>query len=88
MDQVGELVIFDARLSEMARQSKDPSLVALAEQINRLSLGLRDTAMSIRMVPFGTLASRFERLVADLSMTLGKDVDMVCLVVRPSWTKP
>ncbi|PRY82535.1 chemotaxis protein CheA [Donghicola tyrosinivorans] len=77
VDQVGELVIFDARLSEMARQSKDPSLVALAEQINRLSLGLRDTAMSIRMVPFGTLASRFERLVADLSMTLGKDVDMV-----------
>lgn len=77
MDQVGELVIFDARLSEMARQSKDPSLVALAEQINRLSLGLRDTAMSIRMVPFGTLASRFERLVADLSMTLGKDVDMI-----------
>lgn len=77
VDQVGELVIFDARLSELARQSKDPSLVALAEQITRLSLGLRDTAMSIRMVPFGTLASRFERLVADLSMTLGKDVEMV-----------
>jgi ribosomal protein S20 len=74
---VGELVIFDARLSELARQPKDPNLVALAEQITRLSLGLRDTAMSIRMVPFGTLASRFERLVADLSMNLGKDVDMI-----------
>lgn len=74
VDQVGELVIAEARLSELARLSKDPNLLALAEQINRLSLGLRDTAMSIRMVPFGTLASRFERLVADLCMTLSKDV--------------
>lgn len=75
VDQVGELVIAEARLSELARQSKDANMIALAEQINRLSLGLRDTAMSIRMVPFGSLASRFERLVADLSMTLEKDVD-------------
>ncbi len=75
VDQVGELVIAEARLSELARLSKDANMIALAEQINRLSLGLRDTAMSIRMVPFGTLASRFERLVADLSMTLEKDVE-------------
>lgn len=79
MDAVGELVIIEARLSELARQSRDPALIATAEQITRLASGLRDTAMTMRMVPMKTLMARFRRLVSDLSSRLGRPVDFVVL---------
>ncbi|RBI82616.1 chemotaxis protein CheA [Rhodosalinus halophilus] len=77
LDRVGELVIAQARLSQIAAESSNPSLMTVTEEIERLSAGLRDTTMGIRMVPIGTLFGRFRRLVHDLSAELGKDVDFV-----------
>ncbi|WP_404400460.1 chemotaxis protein CheA [Pelagibacterium halotolerans] len=77
MDRVGELVIAQARLSQIAVLSDDVSLKAVAEEIERLASGLRDTTMGIRMVPIGTLFGRFRRLVHDLSGELGKEVEFV-----------
>ena len=74
MDAVGELVIVEARLTELARQSRDPALMATAEQITRLAGGLRDATMTMRMVPMRSLVARFRRLVMDLSQKLGKPV--------------
>lgn len=79
MDSVGELVIVEARLTELARQSRDPALIATAEQITRLAGGLRDATMTMRMVPLRSLVGRFRRLVMDLSDKLGKPVDFVVL---------
>ncbi len=75
MDRVGELVIAQARLSQIAAASADSSLKTVAEEIERLASGLRDTTMGIRMVPIGTLFGRFRRLVHDLSSELGKEVE-------------
>lgn len=75
MDAVGELVIVEARLTELARQSRDPALIATAEQITRLAGGLRDATMTMRMVPMRSLVGRFRRLVLDLSDTLAKPVE-------------
>jgi two-component system chemotaxis sensor kinase CheA len=77
MDRVGELVIAQARLTQLAAHSDDPALKAVAEDLERLSSGLRDTTMGIRMVPIGTLFSRFRRLVYDLSSELGKPIEFV-----------
>lgn len=77
MDRVGELVIAQARLSQMAAQSADPNLKTVAEELERLSSGLRDTTMGIRMVPIGSLFSRFRRLVHDLSHDLGKQIEFI-----------
>jgi two-component system chemotaxis sensor kinase CheA len=77
MDRVGELVIAQARLSQLASASHDLNIRSLAEEIERLAAGLRDTTMSIRMVPIGTLFGRFRRLVHDLSRDLGKDVELM-----------
>jgi two-component system chemotaxis sensor kinase CheA len=77
MDRVGELVIAQARLSQMAAQSSDPNLKTVAEELERLSSGLRDTTMGIRMVPIGSLFSRFRRLVHDLSRDLGKQIEFI-----------
>lgn len=74
MDSVGELVIVEARLTELARQSRDPALMATAEQITRLAAGLRDATMTMRMVPMRSLVGRFRRLVSELSDKLGKPV--------------
>ncbi|MDP3317171.1 MAG: chemotaxis protein CheA [Devosia sp.] len=77
MDRVGELVIAQARLSQMAAQSSDANLKTVAEELERLSSGLRDTTMGIRMVPIGSLFSRFRRLVHDLSRDLGKQIEFI-----------
>jgi two-component system chemotaxis sensor kinase CheA len=77
MDRVGELVIAEARLSEIAARSRDPALLAVAEDIQRLAMGMRDTTMSIRMTPLGSVTGRFRRLVHDLSTSLGKPIELV-----------
>ena len=77
MDRVGELVIAQARLTQIANMSSDGNLKTIAEELERLSSGLRDTTMGIRMVPIGTLFSRFRRLVHDLSRDLGKEIEFI-----------
>jgi two-component system, chemotaxis family, sensor kinase CheA len=77
MDRVGELVIAQARLSQLAAAADGADLKAVAEEIERLTAGLRDTTMGIRMVQIGSLFGRFRRLVHDLSHDLGKEVDFV-----------
>ncbi len=77
MDRVGELVIAQARLSQLASATDDIAIKAVAEEIERLAAGLRDTTMGARMVPIGSLFGRFRRLVHDLSRDLGKPVDFV-----------
>ncbi|WP_375450633.1 chemotaxis protein CheA [uncultured Devosia sp.] len=77
MDRVGELVIAQARLTQIAAMSQDGNLKTIAEELERLSSGLRDTTMGIRMVPIGTLFSRFRRLVHDLSRDLDKDIEFI-----------
>ncbi len=75
MDQVGELVIAQARLMQIAGGGS-PLLKSIAEDIERLAGELRDTTMSVRMLPIGTLFSRFRRVVHDLSRELGKSVEL------------
>lgn len=77
MDRVGELVIAQARLSQLAGHRSDTGLQTIAEEIERLAAGLRDTTMGIRMVPIGSLFARFRRLVHDLSRDLAKPVEFV-----------
>jgi two-component system, chemotaxis family, sensor kinase CheA len=77
MDRVGELVIVQARLSQVAAAGADMTLKTVAEELERLVSGLRGTTMGIRMVPIGSLFGRFRRLVHDLSRDLGKQVKLV-----------
>jgi len=79
MDRVGELVIAQARLSELAHSGTDLAIKSIAEEIERLASGLRDSTMGVRMVPMGSLFGRFRRLVHDLSRDLGKPVEFVTI---------
>lgn len=75
MDRVGELVIAEARLVEIASRSGDARLVSVAEDIQRLTTAMRDTTMSIRMTPLAAITGRFRRLVHDLGARLGRQID-------------
>lgn len=77
MDRVGELVIAEARLQSLAHNSGDANLLAVAEDIQRLSAALRDSTMSIRMMPLSSILGRFQRLIRDLSASLGKPMTFV-----------
>ncbi|MDR3538491.1 MAG: chemotaxis protein CheA [Acetobacteraceae bacterium] len=77
MDRVGELVIAQSRLKQVAATSNDIQVKSVAEEIERLALELRDTTMSARMVPISQLFGRFRRLVRDLSHELGKDIALI-----------
>jgi two-component system chemotaxis sensor kinase CheA len=77
MDRVGELVIAQSRLKQVAAASHDVQVQLVAEEIERLAMELRDTTMGVRMVPIGSLFGRFRRLVHDLSRELGKKIELV-----------
>jgi two-component system chemotaxis sensor kinase CheA len=72
MDRVGELVIAQSRLKQIAAASQDGEFKSISEEIERLALELRDTTMGVRMVPIAQLFGRFRRLVHDLAVELGK----------------
>lgn len=76
IDLVGELVTLQARLSQSVQSRGDTELQTISEQLERLVSELRDSTMSIRMLPIGTTFSKFRRLVRDLSQDLGKEVEI------------
>jgi two-component system chemotaxis sensor kinase CheA len=76
VDLVGELVTVQARLSETVNIERNPELLRLAEDVERLTGKLRDNAMGIRMMPIGPMFNKFKRLVRDLSDELGKEVEL------------
>lgn len=77
IDLVGELVTFNARLNQVASSVQSQQLTTLGEQGERLILELRDTTMDMRMLPIGTIFSRFRRLVRDLASETGKDIELI-----------
>jgi two-component system chemotaxis sensor kinase CheA len=76
MDRVGELVIAQSRLKQLASASPDVALRSVSEEVERLASELRETMMAVRMVPISTLFGRFRRLVLDLSRETGKSIEL------------
>jgi two-component system chemotaxis sensor kinase CheA len=76
VDLVGELVTVQARLGEIASCRDDPDVAAVSEEVERLTSMLRESSMSIRMLPIRATFERFRRLVHDLSRDLHKEVEL------------
>lgn len=74
IDAVGELVIAGAGAELRASLSCDEGLQAALDEVMRLVEEVRDGALQLRMVPIGSTFNRFQRIVRDVSATLGKDV--------------
>lgn len=81
MDRVGELVIVQSRLAQLAGNgisgpAGELALRSISEEVERLANELRDTMMVLRMVPIASLFGRFRRLVHDLARETGKSIDL------------
>jgi two-component system chemotaxis sensor kinase CheA len=74
IDLVGELVIAGAGTNLRASKSNDIALLESTSEVMRLVEEVRDSALQLRMVPIGTTFSRFQRVVRDVSIELGKDI--------------
>nr|WP_320049352.1 chemotaxis protein CheA [uncultured Desulfuromonas sp.] len=73
---VGEMVTVQSRLSQIANRFHDAELQSIAEEVERLTEELRDSTLTIRMLPIGSTFSKFKRLVRDISADLGKEVEL------------
>lgn len=79
INMVGELVITQSMLSQLAADF-DPSLIEKLQsgigQLERNTRELQESVMSIRMMPISFSFNRFPRLVRDLSAKLGKQINL------------
>lgn len=74
LDLVGELVIAQSSLTEYSSTLKDSRLDVISETIERLTETLRDSSMSLRMLPVGDLFGRYKRVVRDIASRVGKQI--------------
>ncbi|QBG34561.1 chemotaxis protein CheA [Litorilituus sediminis] len=77
---VGELVITQSMLSELGsdfHMSKIEKLTSGLEQLLQNTKELQESVMRIRMLPISFAFNRFPRLVHDLSIKTGKEVELV-----------
>lgn len=74
---VGEMVITQSRLNLASEHHGESEFSKPIREMERLTSELRSFALEMRMLPVGTLFSRFRRLIRDLSADLGKDVALV-----------
>ncbi len=76
--QVGELITTSTSITQNeAFQSESlEHLQQPAALLNRVTSGLHDTAMAMRMVPLGTIFRKMLRVVRDVSTKVGKKVEL------------
>lgn len=85
INMVGEMVITRTRLVQIGMELKnayemDPQVNNLVETnayLGRLMNDLQESVMRLRMVPIGTVFSRFPRLVRDLARKTNKEIELV-----------
>jgi len=77
MNMVSELVIHRTRLEQISQGSKIVELNETLEQVARTTSDLQDLVMKIRMLPLDVVFNRFPRMVRDLSVELGKDMELI-----------
>lgn len=76
MNWVGELVINKIALLQVTADNRNESLKRITENIDRLTADLQDLVMQVRMVPVSQIFDRFPRLVRDLSLKEGKQINI------------
>jgi two-component system chemotaxis sensor kinase CheA len=77
MNLVGELVINKIALLQVTSDNGGGEIKRIAGNIDRLTSDLHDLVMQVRMVPACQIFDRFPRLVRDLSLQKGKEIELV-----------
>ena len=77
VNMVGEMVILQARLVIASKSIRNSLVSQIAEDMERLTVQMRENALGMRMLPIGTVFGSMRRMVRDVADSLGKEVDFV-----------
>lgn len=77
VNAVSELVTMQAQLNLLAERQEDQYLIAIAEQMEKITRQLRENSFSISLIPLQGELVQFQRLVRDLCNKLGKQIEFV-----------
>ncbi len=79
MDLMEELVISQSMVIQhpQVKQIDEQRLQKEIDQLEKVTNGLRDTVMSVRMVPLSVTFHKMNRLVRDMSRSLGKQIELI-----------
>ena len=75
MSLVSELMTLQAKLGMFTEQNSQLELLAVTENLEKISTRLRDNAFSMCLVPVENIVTPFHRLVRDLAAELNKEIE-------------
>ncbi len=76
MQMVSELVLTRNQLMQIVRTKEDKEFLTPLQQLSHITSELQEGVMKTRMQPIGNAWSKFPRLIRDLSLELGKKIDL------------
>ncbi|MDD3288972.1 MAG: chemotaxis protein CheW [Alphaproteobacteria bacterium] len=79
MVTVSELVLTRNQLMQISRGQKDSPFAAPLQRLNHVTSELQEDVMRTRMQPIGNAWAKLPRIVRDLSLELGKKIDLQML---------
>jgi len=79
MQMVSELVLTRNQLMQIVRTKEDKEFMTPLQQLSHITTELQEGVMKTRMQPIGNAWSKFPRLIRDLSMELGKKIELKML---------
>ncbi|MEE8505773.1 MAG: chemotaxis protein CheA, partial [Kiloniellales bacterium] len=77
MTMVSEMVLTRNQLLQILRGQKDSEFTAPLQRLNQVVSELQEGVMMTRMQPIGNAWAKLPRIVRDLSLELGKKMDLV-----------
>jgi two-component system, chemotaxis family, sensor kinase CheA len=79
MQMVGELVLTRNQLLQLARSKNNDDFATPLQHLSYITSELQEGVMKTRMQPISNAWAKFPRLIRDLSMELGKKIDLKML---------
>ncbi|MGO9440004.1 MAG: chemotaxis protein CheA, partial [Terriglobales bacterium] len=76
MNLVGELVLARNQILQFTSTQKDAVFLGTAQRLNLITTELQEGVMKTRMQPIGNVWNKFPRIIRDLSVSCGKQVQL------------
>lgn len=77
MNLVGELVLARNQLVQVSECIDEPQLDCVSHLVNQITSELQEGVTQTRMQPIGNMWSKFPRVVRELAISCGKEVELV-----------
>jgi len=76
MDLVGELVLARNQILQFTAEREDAELNATSQRLNLITSELQEGVMKTRMQPIGVVWNNLPRVVRDMALSLGKQIQL------------